>query len=355
MASKIDFSTLTLNEEEARSANEAIFEEVYSKPELNQVHNVMTGVDQDRYIPIFGQFGLVGKVDPGSCSTNAETTQIPTSEKQWAPKLISGRLAHCQDDIDDLLKFWKKSMRALYIWEDVDNEMFTFIKDRGLDVVMQSIFRISEFGDTNADVIASGGYLTAGTTKTYFNMLDGMWAQIFTDQAGSALSYRHTITENAGASKSAQLNLAADAALKMFRGMYNNCDSRILDGNPVYQVTRTLLSNWQDYMEDKSLSFSLQRTEEGKGSTPWSYRGIPIVPRYDWDRTIQTYMSGTTYYLPHRCVLTDVNNIPIGTSDEGSLKEFDSFYVKKDKVWYLDFAYRLDQKNLQEKLMAVAY
>jgi hypothetical protein len=356
MASTIDLSSLTLNSEEARTLAETIQEQVYAKPELIRVHEVMTGIDQDRYIPILGKYTMVGKVDPGSCSTNSETGTIPTSQKQWTPKLISGRLSHCQADLPDLLKFWKKNaMINPDYWASVDNEMMAFINDRVLDVILEAIFRISEFGDTAAEVVGSGGYLTAGTTKAYFNMLSGMWKQIFTDQAGSALSYRYTITENAGGDKATQLDLASDAALKLFRDLYDNADTRIFEGNnPVFQVTKSIADNWAKYLEDKSVVFTLAQVEQG--ATSYQYRGIPIIVRNDWDRTIRTYHNlSDTYYLPHRAILTDISNIPIGTSDSGSLTSLDSWYEKKDKTHYIDFAFKLDQKNLQEELLAVAY
>lgn len=355
MASTIDFSALTLNSEEARILSEVVVEELYSKPDLTSVHEVMTGVDMDRYIPILGGYGLVGKVDPGSCSVNAETGQISSSQKQWTPKLISFRLTHCQDDLPDLLKFWKKSRVAAGTWEQVDNEMMAFIADRVMDATLESIFRIAEFGDTAAEVVGSGGYLTAGTTKTYFNMLSGMWKQIFTDQAGSALSHRYTIDENSEGDKATQLALASDRALKVFRDLYSNIDTRAFKfADLKFQVTKSLFDNWQDFLEDKSLAFTLNQAE--KGSNSWSYRGIPIVVRDDWDRTIVAYHNlGTTYYLPHRAILSPLSNIPIGTSDEESMTKLDSFYWKKDKAHYIDVAYKIDQKNLVEELLAVAY
>jgi hypothetical protein len=355
MASIIDFSTLTLNIEEARSLSEVIQEQLYAKPELNATHEIMTGVEMSKYIPILGKYGLVGKVNPGSCGVNAEAGQIPVSQKLWAPKLISGRLAHCQDNLPDLLKFWKKSRIAAGTWEDVDNEMMAFISDRVSDAVLESQFRIAEFGDIAADVVANGGYLTAGTTKTYFNILDGMWKQIFTDQAGAAISYRYTINENAGGDKPTQLALATDAALNIFRALYENVDSRAFEGNaPTFQVTKSILDNWKTYLEDTAKNFSLDRME--KGTSLYAYRGITIVERKDWDRTIRAYHDlGATYYLPHRAILTDIANIPIGTSDTESLSELRSWYEMKDKTHYIDFAYKLDQKNLQEELLAVAY
>lgn len=357
MATPIDLSSLTLNIEEARSTSEVIFEQTYVRPEIKEVHEVMTGVETDKYIPIMGQFDLVGQVDPGSCGTNTESSQIPSSQKQWSPKLVSFRMPHCQDDIPDLIKFWKKSRIAKNTWEDVDNEMMAFIVDRATDAVTQSILRISNLANTTNSPIGDGTgneLLTVGTNKTYFNMLNGMWAQIEADQAGSALAHRYTISENGEATKTAQLALAADRALNVFRDLYTNIDPRAFTGNLVFQVSRTIFNNWQDFMEDKSLVFQLDRTEQG--STKFTYRGIPIVVRYDWDRMIQSYFdNGTTYYLPHRVLLTDLNNIPIGTSDEESMSSIESFYDRKDKKWYLDVAYKIDQKNLLEYNMAVGY
>jgi hypothetical protein len=357
MASTINFSTLTLTTEEATDVSMVVFEQVYSKPEIVGVHAIQTGVEMDRRIPILGQYGLVGKVDPAACNKNAETGQIPTSEKTWTPKLISYRISHCQADVPTLLKFWKKARIAAGTWEEVDNEMMAFISDRVLDANKEAILRIADFADTAAEVVGSGGYLTAGTTKTYFNMLDGMWKQIFTDQAGAALIHRFTIDENAEATKVAQLALATDAALKVLRDLYNNIDPRAFDDPTLtFQVTKSLLNNWQDFLEDKSLAFTLNQIETKEGVSKWSYRGIPIQVRNDWDRMIRTYHDlGATYYLPHRAILTGLNNIPIGTSDEESLTSLDSFYDRTDKVHYIDVAFKLDMKILQEYAMACAY
>jgi len=133
-----------------------------------------------------------------------------------------------------------------------------------------------------------------------------------------------------------------------------NSDSRIYDSNsPVLQITKSLFDNWQTFLEDKSLVFQLDRTE--KGASQWQYRGIPIVVRPDWDRMIRTYHAdGSAYYMPHRALFTDINNIPVGTSDTESLTALDSFYDKTLKTWYIDFAYKIDQKNLQEALLSAA-
>lgn len=355
-SAQVNYDALTLNAEEARSTSECIFEQVYNKPEIANIHAIQTGVDIDRYIPIFGQLGMVGQADPGSCGVNVASNTIPTSQKKWEPKLVSFRLEHCEDFLPDLIKFWKKARQAAGRWEEVNNEEMAFITDKALDATVESIIRLADFG--NKTISAFGDNtgdqtLTAGTDKKYFNVINGMWQQVFAD--AGVKSYRYTIDENAGATKNAQTTLAPDRALQVFRNLYNNIDPRAFNGqNLVYQISKSLFNNWQDMMEDKSMVFMLTRTEQG--SSTWQYRGIPIIVRDDWDRIIRTnFDNGTTYALPNRAILADINNIPIGTSDTESMKSFRSFYDFKAKTHYIDVAYRIDQKNLLEYNIASAY
>lgn len=359
MSSTIDYSGLTLNVEEARSSNECIFEELFIKPDtLAAVHDVQTGVDMEKFIPILGKYGLVGKAGAASCASNIESGAIPTTQKKWAPKVVNFRIPHCQDDIPDLLKFWKKSMKAAGIWEEIDSEMVAFIESRVQDATYESILRYASFGDTDATNVGAGSgseTLTAGIDAGYFTVIDGMWKQIITDGAGAQEIYRSNISENALTTKAAQLELADDTALNAMRDMYDNlAPEAFKDGNLVYEVTRNFHSNWVKFLENKSLAFMLNRAEDG--ATKWDYRGIPIVIRYDWDEGIKAWHDlGTTYYLPTRAILTKLSNIPIGTSDEESMKELRSFFDYKDKQWYFDVAYRIDMKILEENKIAVAY
>lgn len=362
MASTIDFSSLTLNSEEARLTSELVFEDLFVTPnEISAVHDIQTGVEMDKYIPILGQYGLVGKADPLNCSTNDETGQIPVSEKQWNPKLISFRLTHCEAEVPDLLKFWKKSRIAAGTWEDIDNEMMGFINDRTLDATKQAILRLASFGDTDATNVGHGSgseLITAGVGADYFTPIDGLWKQIFTAVTGATGIYKSTISKNSEATKAAQLALGSTDAIDAFRDMYENIDPRaIADGGQglVFQITRSLFNNWVAFLEDKSLAFTLQTAEQGKVGK-YTYRGIPIEVRYDWDRGIMAWQDlGTTYYLPHRAILTKLTNIPVGTSDEESMKEVRSFYDYKDKKHYIDVAFKMDVKMLLDYAVAVAY
>src|SRR5574344_242533 len=178
MASLIDTADLTLNEQEALNVSEAVFESVYTKPVIESAHQVMTGIQMKTQIPFFGLMGLVGKVSSG-CTPNASAEKVNLTEKYWDPALVDFRLTHCQGDVSQLFKMWKRSRIALGTWEEVDNEMMAFITDRGVDAVYEAILRISQFGDTGAKLVANGGYITAGKDIAFLTMINGLWQQVF--------------------------------------------------------------------------------------------------------------------------------------------------------------------------------
>jgi hypothetical protein len=284
---------------------------------------------------------------------NTETVESVATEKFWDPALIRTRLYHCQEDIDQLFKMWKRNADALKTWDTMDPGQNEFLIDLTTDALYAAILRITSFGDINEDVIGAGN-LTAGLDKLYFTMIDGLWAQLI-DAVGSGTAPRYTIAENAGASYAAQNNLAGDRALHVFRNLYENIDSRAFrDGNLVFQVTNSLLLNWQTYLETASLAFTLDRTE--KGATIYNYRGVPIIPRYDWSNNIKSYFdTGAKLYLPHRALLGPITNIPIGTSDEGNFTDLNMWYSKDDKKLYTEIAFYIDCKLIEDHMVAVAY
>jgi len=354
MASLINISGITINEQEALNANEAVFTKSLMKPELRKVHTIATGIQMKTQIPIYGRFGLIGQKSLGSCNVNLETVEAVATEKFWDPALISTRLYHCQEDIDQLFKMWKLNADALKTWDTMDPGQDEFLVDLTTDALFNAILRITSFGNTSEDVVGSGGNLTAGTDKLYFTMINGLWYQLIA-AVTSGTTPRYAINENGAATYATQNALAADRALKVFRNLYESIDTRAFrDGQLVYQVTHSLLLNWQSFLEDKSLAFTLEKAE--KGATVYNYRGIPIIPRYDWTNNIKSHFdNGTKLYLPHRVLLGPISNIPIGTSDDGNFTDLKMWYSNDDKKLYTEIAFYIDCKLVEDHMAAVAY
>lgn len=351
MAAGFDYSALTMNPEEARAVSEAIFEQVYTKPVLKKVHGFMPGIQMKTQIPFLGLLGMVGKAANG-CTPNTSSEKPALTEKFADPALVSFRLVHCEADVPQLFKLWKRDAVAADTWEEA-SEVIDFMTDRAIDGTANAILRISSFGDKLADNVADGGYITTGVDPTFFTMINGLWQQIF---AASTLT-RYTIPENGEATKAAQAALASDRALNVLRYMTDNCDSRIFDMNQAdvkYQVTRSLWNNLRNFYEDKSLGFTIQRAEDG--TMQLYYNGYEVVVRHDWDRNIKANNNlGATFLNPNRAIFGPISNIPIITSDEGSMNKVKSFYDPVTMSWYLDVAFYLDCVLLQEPLIAVAY
>lgn len=353
----LDLAALTMNPEEASEVSKAIFEKTITGGDLAEFHEIETGITHKMQIPFIGNLGLVGLKITG-CDRNENPSQIPLTEKFWDPELIGDRLAHCATDVNALLKLFKKAQKVNPDFYDrIGSEEFGVIIAKVEQAMTKMNNRLVWFGDKNALNVTGGGVITDGVSVNYFNIIDGLFKQIFTEVPTTAANYV-AISENAGVNYAAQA-LAADKALSVFRSMHTKMDARFFEAlgdgaQPQFLVTRELLQNYWDTLETKSINFSIAETTDG--ITKFAYRGIPIKVRYDWDANIRAYQdNGTKLNLPHRAILTVKENIPVGTVSESDLTEILSFYDQKDKKNYIDFDLKLDVKHLLSYMTVAAY
>lgn len=352
----VDLSLLHLEPVQTINSNQAVFEKTYTKPEISTAHRIMTGVLAETYIPILGQFGLGGRIDPGACGVNDSGLKIPVSEVLASPKLISERISHCQSYVDQNFQMWKRNASALKTWEAPPNELLAFLEDRNMDALVEWLLRLSQLGDTTAANVSAGGKITNGVSTTYFTPLDGFWKQAFAGVAAGTIGHVD-IPENAGVTYAAQNALASDRAITVFQELKDTADPRMFANGsmPVIQCTRGLFTNYKRYLQDKSLGFMLNRTEEGKAGM-WEFDGTPIIVRDDLTRNILAYCdNGTTLDLPHRAWISDINNVPIITSDESDFRNYKGFYSEYHKKYFFDIAFYLDIKILEKYAIQVAY
>jgi len=346
MASKIDISALTLNQEEVKDLSKAIFEKAFvlAGARLDQLHNVQTGISWDEQILFMSQFGLIGEALT-DCDPAAATNAVTASDKTWSPKDAGFRLVHCAKDLDKDFKAFKRQVKMIDWWDEVEDEVGGYITFRALEALEKMIFRLAWFGDTGAALATGGGVLTAGTATKYFTVLDGLWVQL-----QAAKEAAGSIAANSGANYAAQDTLAADAAKVALRTAYDAADPRMSDQpGLMFLVTDSLYKNYMNWLADTASSQGgyMERTENG---TPrLFYNQVEIIKVPEWDRIIRAYEdNGETYNNPHRLVLTVKENIPLGIMDNESLAQLDSFYDRKEKKNYFDAAVRMDVKVLED-------
>lgn len=345
-----DVSALAVNPEEVQAVSEIVVEKVFIQGELNQVHDVQTGIQWQKQIVFVDNLGVGGEALSGC--TPAEQAGLEFTEKFWNPALIAGRFTHCANDLPQLLKLFRKAQRVEPDFYDRQgSEEMGLLMAKIIEALKVSVSAKAWLSDTAAAVQPGGNFTIAGFNGGLWNQFDGLWKQIFAD----AVVPVHTITENSGATYVDQ-KLAAGQSVNILNGIYENADPRLLgDADVQILVTRSIWNNLLTANEAVEANGGFVTRQEG-GVMSMDYRGIPIVLMSEWDRTIRLYQDDlTVHFLPHRAVMTTPMNIPIGTLSVTDLQNLESFYDKKDKTNYVDYGYYLDAKFGESYMASVAY
>jgi hypothetical protein len=351
MASLIDISELTLNPEEAHEIGQLIIERAFEQGPLSDIHDIETGIQYKQQIPFAGRLADSLKKAEG-CTPNPGSG-VALTEKFWDPEIFDSRWIHCAADLNKLLKLFKKAQKINPdFYDQIDSEAMGVIYALIDQMLMETLPIKIWFSDKTADVFADGGVFKAGTDLDLYNVIDGLWKQIF---AEATVANRVTITQNAGATYVLQA-LPADAALGYLTLVMNLADSRLLaDGTMELLVTRSIADNYRNTLRTKTIGAGfVEITENGRPEL--YFDGIKLKVMFDWDRFIDASQNnGTKRNLPHRIVLTVPANIPVGTLSTADLATLDAFYDRTLKSNIVDVAFSLDTKLLEDYMMCVAY
>ena len=178
MASLIDISALTLNTEEAKEIGKLIIEKAFVQGTLADVHDIETGVLYDMQIPFAGQISDSLNAASG-CTPNAGSG-VAMTEKVWTPKIYDSRWEHCAADLNKLFKLFQKASR-------INPDFYNRINSQEMGVIYALIEQMLNttlsnkvwFSDTAADLASGAGVFTAGTDLDLWNVIDGLFKQIF--------------------------------------------------------------------------------------------------------------------------------------------------------------------------------
>ena len=358
LATIITVGDITWNGKEVAGMTEATFDATYSNPELTTFHVIMENIVAKQQIVFLGTLSKISK-KATSCGGSPSTKAIDMDEKFWMPERVKFWLSQCADDLE--ASFWVWGLSKGIARKDLTQGDFsTFMMQRIEEALVEDIQRITWFNDVNHDVVTnSPGLLTAGTDTTDYTIIDGLWSQIY-DIVATTPARRYTISENALSTYALQDALASTKALSMLRDMYQNADKRLKhDKDKFFILTDSLVDNYQTYLESQAVDSSFTRVqagERGQFDTGLRFRGIPIFCFDFWDRTIRAdFDNGTTYYQPHRAVLTTKNNIPIGVDGVEAMKTMKAFYLEPEETTNWKGAYKIDTKVLLDYMIQVAY
>lgn len=361
MATGIDLTGLTLNPIEVQDIQDFIIERVFEHPQIKAIHDMQTGINVKQQIILAGQFGKTGLKKAASCDRQTSGAQSALTEKYWDPKGIEDTLVVCAAELDPLFKaYYSKVQRYKELYDITGTDLEVFYAIMLEESIVKTIWRAAWYGDTAVAAAGAGtaGLVSAANVK-FYDYFDGLWKQIFAAVTATTVN-RVTITENAvTTSKANQLTLAAGAAVAYLKSVYEAADVR-LRNNPEAQflVTRELFDNYIDYLEDKGIVYDIDIMQNGLQAV--KYRGKKVVNMETvWciDER-EDFVNNTTdnvYYLPHRIVLTDKMNIPIGTLSESDFEELEQWYNIDERQNKTAYGFTEDAKLIEEYMITVAY
>ena len=361
MASGIDITGLTKNPLEVEEIGKFIVEKTFKDPVLNSIHTIYTGLKMKEQIVFAGQLGLTGIAD-SSCTRPNSGAKATLTQKYWEPVNVGDTLVHCQKDVDALFKaYYSKITEYSQKFNIEGSELEKLFSVMLSEAAMKAVWRLAWLG--NKEVAGAGantaGLKNATTYAKFFNLVDGLWDQIFTAKTAGDITAYFEITENAQDTIAAQTALGDGESITIFEGLWAKADSRLRsDSTAKLLVSRGIFDNYRKYLQGKGENSTIAYTMDGFPMLKWN--GLEVINMETvWDLALQAYFTNNTtnnaYFLPNRVVLTTPSNIPIGTLNEGDMTSLEAFYDQKERQMYMGYGFTLDAKMLEPYMIAVAY
>jgi len=344
---------LTHTSQEIRDFSELIFEKAYSNPMITALHTVETGIKAKKKIGISGRMGLIGKAKAG-CAFTADNTVIPFTEKEWDPKDVDVPMSQCVEDL--LPAFWAWGLKNGKDKGDLTGTDFEiWFTNLYAEAALEAALRIIWFSDENHDNYSASppGYITNTTAPAHYNILNGLWYQLF-DIAATDSTRQYVITENANATYALQA-LASNKGQTILKNLREGADDRLRDDEQaVILVTRSIMDNYAETLRGKAVPESFARIEGGYRTA--SYDGVPVIEVPFWDRKIKNdFNDGTKWWLPHRAVYTNIDNLVVGLENEGSFEGFNAWFNPDQGEWRARGAFMIDAKVLIDSQVQIAF
>lgn len=204
---------------------------------------------------------------------------------------------------------------------------------------------------------------TSGTYTKYYSST-GWTALVITTPPASGTNGT-PVTINGATTFAGQKFTSTDTDNQLItgimQGMINNADTRLvgnqanIESKPIFFVTRSVMNQLK--AERRKFPYIPQAyTRQETGFMSLEFDGYDVYELDFQDRFILSYLSnGTSSYLPHRIYFTNILNLQLGVSEQGSMTNVEDFYVPESKNYYIDTLYSIDVKEIEDYKVSLAY
>lgn len=350
----VDTAQLVLDRVDIQSLSELHAKKAFSLPQISEIHTVFPGIVAPTQIGIDGRMPHVGTAKSG-CAFTAANGEVPLLEKTWTPAKFEIAMEQCVDNLDNT--FWNFHLAA-----GKDNPDLTaaesfqaWYADKFDEASLTAVLRHVWFGDT---AIANyndspAGFLTNGISEGLYNVIDGLWKQLFA--IGTADANRlNAISENGNSTYATQA-LAAGKANTVFAAMRAGADDRLYeDEGAVILCTKSMALNYTTYL--KSIGVDPAWKAIQGGIKVIDFDGVPVVMLPFWDRIINAHFNnGTKWFRPHRAVYVNKMNLGISLDDNESFASYREWYSDDDGQYRIRALWKMDAKVFDDEAVQLAY
>jgi len=201
-------------------------------------------------------------------------------------------------------------------------------------------------------VVNNGGKYSNGIDVDYFNLINGLFKQCRAAVASDA-NQGYTIAANNESTKAAQMAAMTESvAYGIVSGMYYKAPMKLREDKARLRimVTQTIADKYEQYLQGKGNVVTYDNLVNGVKTL--AFNGVPVIPMPIWDEQIQSYQDlGTTFYKPHRALLTVKEVLAVGFASEDAFDEVSVFYDKKSRLNCIGASDKIDAKLANSKLL----
>ena len=350
----LNFSGLTPQNGAVRQLAELIFLEIASDDQLGELVTFMLGQENGAKLGFVGQPGLMGKAGEG-CNPTYDKNLVETSEKAWAFKEWVIAEAICYKDLEGTVAE-HYAANGTDVADLIDTEyMDTIVRPILEQAITDLMIRFIFFGDVDAL-----GTLKDGVDAGHFNLIDGIWKQLFVGVT-EGKTVRVQIAANEAASVNAQYEAmkAAGAATGVLNDLIVNTPMKLRRmTDRVFIVTQAFADMLNFDIQNNNKGSELQWESIFAGIQKATYQGITIVAVPQFDEIIQEYLKGANanaYDKPFRVIYGAKGNFRVGSKSKETVADLKVTFDDVTRKNYIYAADTLGALVLSDEYAAIAY
>ena len=352
----INFAGLTPQNGALRELAELIFLNIQEEDKLGQLLVFMTEQMNGKKVGFVGKPGLLGKASEG-CNPTYDNHLTATSEKTWEIKewQISEKICY-EDLIGTIAQHFAQNGSDVADLTDTEY-MDTIVRPIFEQAIPELIIRFAFFGDKDIE----SGELQDGVDVGAFNLIDGIWKQLFTGVT-EGKTRRVAIAANDATTVDAQYEAMRQAGAAT--GVLNEliirtpAKMRNLAGRR-FIVTQAFadMLNLDIQMNNKGSELQWESIFAGIQKT--SYQGVELLAVPQFDEIIQSYLKNTTnanaYDKPFRVIYGSKDNFRAGTESKESIATLKVWFNEDEQTNKMLAKDTLGALVVSEEYAAVAY